>query len=70
MFANFHLKDFMLLGYYVLRKLVLEIFFVGRCWFNDILLCFGRFCVIERFRFYEISLIFFVSIFKTSKIHK
>ena len=59
MFAKFHLKDFILLKCYVLRKLVLkilncwkmlEIYLVGRYWFNDILLYFERFYVIWRFR--------------------
>ena len=67
MFVNFHWKKFML-ECYVLRKLVLEKFYlVKRCWFNDILLYFGRFYVIERFQFYEISLIFLVSKFKTKQ---
>ena len=70
MFANFRLKDFILLECYVFRKLVLEIYLVGRCWFNDILLYFGRFYVIRRFQFYEISLIFLIGIFRTNKIHK
>ena len=44
MFANFHWKDFMLLECYILRLLVLIKFnHIGRRWFNDILLYFGRF---------------------------
>ena len=59
MFANFHLKDFMLLEYYVLRKLVLKKFILLEdIGLITILLYFGRFYVIERFQFYEISLIF------------
>ena len=67
MFVNFHWKNFML-ECYVLRKLVLEKFYlVKRCWFNDFLLYFGRFYVIERLQYYEISLIFLVSKFKTKQ---
>ena len=58
MFANFHLKDFMLLEYHVLRKLVLKKFILLEDGLITILLYFGRFYVIGRFRFYEISLIF------------
>ena len=58
MFANFHLKDFMLLECYLLRKLVLEKFILLED-FGLMTFCyFGRFYVIGIFRFYEISLIF------------
>ena len=71
MFASFHLKDFMLLECYILKKINFEKFYlIVRYWFNDILLYFGRFYVIERFRFYEISLIFMMNIFRTNKIYK
>ena len=49
MLANFHLKDFMLLECYLLRRLVLKKnYIVGRLWFNDILLYFEKFYVIGR----------------------